>query len=197
MPETPTVGTREQILNAALHRFAYQGYPQTSLDEIAKDVGITKPAIYHYFPSKEVLFNELVNVAKHEHYRRIHDLTERRLPLSELIAETVRGGLAIVKENPDWMRMMLRMTSMGHELEGLIDIKQVDAELHGTEARMFESAVVDVKLRPGVTGETLVHFVHAILFSFISRCLFLGEPPEAEAIPERLRDLILYGVCER
>lgn len=47
---------REEIIRAAAKRFGRHGSGKTTLDEIARDVRIGKPTIYHYFKSKEDLF---------------------------------------------------------------------------------------------------------------------------------------------
>lgn len=49
--ETP-VDTRERVLDAALDLFVDQGFDATSIREIAERVGVTKAALYYYFPSK-------------------------------------------------------------------------------------------------------------------------------------------------
>lgn len=47
---------REDIIRAAAKRFGRHGMGKTTLDEIARDVRIGKPTIYHYFESKDDLF---------------------------------------------------------------------------------------------------------------------------------------------
>jgi len=47
---------RERILEGAAQSFADKGYRQTSIDEIARNLGISKGAVYIYFKSKEELF---------------------------------------------------------------------------------------------------------------------------------------------
>lgn len=51
----------ELILEKAYQHLAKNGYDNTSLKNIAKSIGITKPAIYYYFNSKEELFVTLLN----------------------------------------------------------------------------------------------------------------------------------------
>lgn len=51
----------ELILEKAYEHLAINGYDNTSLKNIAKSIGITKPAIYYYFNSKEELFVTLLN----------------------------------------------------------------------------------------------------------------------------------------
>ncbi len=51
--------TRERILETALDLFIERGYEKTSLREIAERVGVTKPALYYHFASKEKLLETL------------------------------------------------------------------------------------------------------------------------------------------
>ncbi len=53
--------TRESIVKTGLRLFLQKGYEKTSLNDIAGEVGITKPAIYHHFKSKDQLFHEVLS----------------------------------------------------------------------------------------------------------------------------------------
>jgi AcrR family transcriptional regulator len=52
--------TRARILEAAGELFTTKGYEKVSLREVAEAVGITKAALYYYFPTKDKLFEALV-----------------------------------------------------------------------------------------------------------------------------------------
>ncbi|NPA12173.1 MAG: TetR/AcrR family transcriptional regulator [Epsilonproteobacteria bacterium] len=49
---------REKIIQTALKYFAKEGY-ETSLENISKELEITKAAIYYHFKNKEELYNEV------------------------------------------------------------------------------------------------------------------------------------------
>jgi AcrR family transcriptional regulator len=51
--------TRRAILHAARQLFETQGYSATSIASIVDAAGITKGALFHHFPSKDVLFFEI------------------------------------------------------------------------------------------------------------------------------------------
>jgi len=53
-PDQPQ--TRDQALDAAEHLLETQGYVGASMNDVARAVGISKPALYHHFPTKEALF---------------------------------------------------------------------------------------------------------------------------------------------
>ncbi|MBO9524338.1 MAG: TetR/AcrR family transcriptional regulator [Nocardioidaceae bacterium] len=57
---SPRSGTRDRILDAALALFAEKGYEATSMREIAEQLGITKPALYYHFDSKEDIVRALL-----------------------------------------------------------------------------------------------------------------------------------------
>ncbi|MBX9391409.1 TetR/AcrR family transcriptional regulator [Streptomonospora nanhaiensis] len=60
MPRARSSETRERIQAAALDLFSEQGVQRTSLREIAERLGLTKPALYYHFPSREELVRSLV-----------------------------------------------------------------------------------------------------------------------------------------
>lgn len=47
---------RERVINAALKQFAHKSYPDASTNEIAKEAGISKGLLFHYFTSKKDLY---------------------------------------------------------------------------------------------------------------------------------------------
>lgn len=60
------VDTRERVLDAALDLFIEHGFDGTSMREIAERVGVTKAALYYYFPSKDDMLMAL--------HARLHSL---------------------------------------------------------------------------------------------------------------------------
>ena len=56
-----TAATRRAILEAALTVFSRQGYAAARLEDIAREAGMTRGAIYWHFSSKADLYNTLVS----------------------------------------------------------------------------------------------------------------------------------------
>ncbi len=57
---------RKKIVEAAFSLFLDKGYHGTTMDEIAESLGVTKPALYQYFPSKEDLFAAVAERSRQE-----------------------------------------------------------------------------------------------------------------------------------
>jgi len=49
---------RDAVIRAAARAFNARGYHHTSLDDIAADLGVTKPTVYYYVENKEQLLFE-------------------------------------------------------------------------------------------------------------------------------------------
>lgn len=61
-PPAPPEGAlrEEQLISIAAELFARKGYEGTSLRDIAEQAGITKAALYYWFPQKETIFQRVV-----------------------------------------------------------------------------------------------------------------------------------------
>jgi len=73
---------KTKIIETARKVFAQKGYHDTTMDDIAKEIGVSKGALYSYFKSKEDLLKEL-SLQNHQTLRDIintacksHDLTQ-------------------------------------------------------------------------------------------------------------------------
>ena len=55
-----SVDRRRQILDTALTSFSNAGYHNTSMNDIAEALSMTKPVVYQYFDSKRALYLELL-----------------------------------------------------------------------------------------------------------------------------------------
>lgn len=72
--------TKERIMESALALFAQRGYMGTSMSDIAKQLGITKAALYKHYASKQEILDRIVermNEMDHERAR------EYEMPESE------------------------------------------------------------------------------------------------------------------
>ncbi len=66
MPEAArdeSVSTHDRLRAAAAELFAERGYVGASMTGIAKKLGLRKPSLYNYYPSKEELFMELLEIS--------------------------------------------------------------------------------------------------------------------------------------
>jgi AcrR family transcriptional regulator len=58
---TGTTERRDEVIRVATRLFAAKGYYATTLDQIAEEIGITKPALYYYITNKEDILRTIIN----------------------------------------------------------------------------------------------------------------------------------------
>jgi AcrR family transcriptional regulator len=66
----PRADREQQMLDVAERAFAERGYQGVSMDDIAEQVGVTKPMLYEYFGSKEGLLLACMARSRAELYDR-------------------------------------------------------------------------------------------------------------------------------
>ena len=99
MPRPDRQERAERILDAAARLFAHYGYDKTTVDEIAREAGVSKGAIYLHWPGKEALAEALL-------YREVRCVIEdflQRLeadPEGGTIGSIYRHGLLATFANP-------------------------------------------------------------------------------------------------
>ena len=65
--------TKERILETALELFAQSGYLGTSMSDIAKELGITKGALYKHYTSKQEILDSIVERMNKTDYERAEE----------------------------------------------------------------------------------------------------------------------------
>ena len=63
--------TRAALLGAAQRRFAAHGFARTAREDIVRDAGVTRGALYHHFGSKEALFRAVFEAMERDLTARV------------------------------------------------------------------------------------------------------------------------------
>lgn len=100
--------TYGKIIETAYELIAEHGLDHTSMQMIAKEVGISKPAIYYYFASKDVLIDVLFEeICKEMGFGKcfvIDEYTERNFQ-----SKLLEDGYRMIRDqqaNPDFSRVV-------------------------------------------------------------------------------------------
>jgi AcrR family transcriptional regulator len=116
---------REMICDAAAVLFRERGYRGTSIDEIGAAVGMTGPALYRHFPSKEALLAEILERALERARLEIEGARKQgggpRAELENIVARMV----AVVLEEGETVMVVAReMNLLSSEARGRIVRRQ-------------------------------------------------------------------------
>jgi len=129
------VTTRERILDVALDLFVRKGYAETSLREIAAELGFSKAALYYHYESKQDILLAL--------HLRVHELTADLLPLLQMGAEAnddtwlrlVDGLIGVALRNRRVLELHLRNREAIDELHSDAAVLAKHGSIHNNEVQ--------------------------------------------------------------
>ena len=78
--------TKERIMGTALELFAEKGYLGTSMNDIAKQLGFTKAALYKHYTSKQEILDRIVERMNEMDYERAKQFEMPEGNLAEIVA---------------------------------------------------------------------------------------------------------------
>lgn len=144
---------RDELLGKAAELFSRRGYANTTIQDIAQELGLSRSSLYHYFPSKEELLRALIEAetaGSFEFLGKLRDDTS--LTASERLRQAVRSSVARRLAGGASMRLLERLESdMPEELLAQFNrvrrqILQFYIDIVETGIRNGEFRVVDSKL---------------------------------------------------
>jgi AcrR family transcriptional regulator len=169
------VDTREEVKAVALELFSTRGFEQTSLREIAEQLGITKAALYYHFASKRDLLSALITPM-------IDDLRSFVTEAETRAAEEPRAALE------GFFDMCVRHRRV---LAGLLRDVQVLAEMDLVATMIQWRTQLDVLL----TGPEPADRVRAVVaLGGLQDCVILFAGDDVAAIREQAIDAALRAL---
>lgn len=111
MREDQEADKKQAVMNATLALIAEKGFHGTSMSEVAKKAKVAVGTIYHYFPSKEELINELYLNLQDDLERQIHRGYEAGNPMMETLRRVWFNWIAFNVDHPEEFAFMEQYAS--------------------------------------------------------------------------------------
>ena len=98
-----------QILDAASRCFARDGFAGTTVQQIAREAGLTKSMIHYYFESKQVLILELQAFIHERYFRRVQQKLEALGPGSDKRLQEALWEVYDLVKDKQFLRLQLEL----------------------------------------------------------------------------------------
>ena len=102
---------RAKILAAAISAFAREGYEKTTMDQIAAGANITKPVLYDHFPSKQALFQAVLETIRDGLIAKGRSIVAEDTDPADKFRRAVDAFLGFVEDEPAAARVLLTVPS--------------------------------------------------------------------------------------
>jgi TetR/AcrR family transcriptional regulator len=183
--------TGDRILEAALRSFGSEGVDGTSLDALARDLGVTKQAILYWYPSKEALLDAVIDFCVSELQRRFSQvLTGDARQGFGRVEAVVRTAFRLAARHPAMLGFVREVNRIGPPTSArltaavapmlLSAADWLDAEMAAGRLRRHDPKLLVLVAYSSVTGlATEVEVLRA-----------LGEEPTLPSLVRRRDQLI-------
>ena len=120
---------KNQLIKAASKRFSKLGYYKTTLEEVARDIRIGKATIYHYFTSKDELYNAVLEWESNDIIEKIKSIfNDETIDISERFIKYFELKNNILSDN---------------KIISLLFIRKISSELNEKESELLERLIAD------------------------------------------------------
>ncbi len=97
----------QRILDAAYRLFGKQGYEGTTLQDIAREVGLVKSGILYYFANKEEILLRVLEKHVGEFFSTLSGTNLKDMKMAEAGAYILEKSCDFLLRNPDFFRIYL------------------------------------------------------------------------------------------
>ena len=185
---------RRQILDAAVRVFAREGFHATRVSDIADEADVAYGLVYHYFPSKEKVLDEifterwsLLLVAIEEADQSSEDPRDKLRSVARFIIDSYRY-------DPDLMKVIIVEVTRAANSFGRTHLDQIDAAF-----RLIERIITDGQRSGAFRTEVDPYFASMTFYGVIEQLLtgwIFGLLPSGEAEFETADDRVVGMVCD-
>ncbi len=103
------LNNKKIIFREAARLFSEKGYERTSMRAIAEAAGVSKPAIYYYFPNKDALFEEMLAAAQEQIQETLEKIQSSTLGTIEKLTDIAVSRFAMYQEHPELSKFLTDM----------------------------------------------------------------------------------------
>jgi AcrR family transcriptional regulator len=181
---------RKQLLTESFELFAEIGYGKITMRQLAQKLGISTGTLYHYFPSKEAMFIQLVEELAQ---RDISNFLIQAESVPPDIRSRVRAILDFTQENRDYFSKQLTIGMDYYQQQvGKADVSKEDlsqsyiAIYEQLDRETIEAINNYLQIDNYATGEFILTFVNGLLLCQLYQPNFKSWNAQAEILIEAI-----------
>ncbi|MCG8569617.1 MAG: TetR/AcrR family transcriptional regulator [Spirochaetes bacterium] len=194
--------TKTQIIKVALKHICLKGYKDVSLNEIAKEVGIAKPSLYHYFKGKDEMFSEVIRYFFSWWGKWMKDIFHAETDLKTLLEKMLTSFAQIDRELMDILETKEEMRFGVYYLvfDSIRYVPRFD-EIYGKNnqemEKLFKVKVEEAIARKVISKRidyTTIFYLFGALLEGINISRILDTTIDANRIGEKCFEIIWNGI---
>jgi AcrR family transcriptional regulator len=172
------VGLRHHLAERAARLFLRRGYSALGMREIAEGLGVSKSALYHYFPSKRALFDAAGQVAVARMANAFTGPPDGKASPDAKVAAILAGIRALSADFHDEIVLLTDyLRTVGDDQEARDGVARSNAMLRASIA--------------AIVGPSNARLVQSLSYGFLLQRIFAPAAEDFAQFESDLRDLLL------
>jgi AcrR family transcriptional regulator len=188
-PQRPTQAerlarTRTALLHSAARGLSRYGYGNLVLEQVAREAGYTRGALYHQFRDKEDLALAVVEWVDETWWREVGALVDDEPDPATALVALARGHAVYCRRDVARVMMALRVEFSGQDHPVGREVERISRTLVDFCARLINAGRRDGSIPPGPPAKTVaLALLGAVEGAVIS---LAGKRPHDEALAGRV-----------
>lgn len=188
------VDKRRLILDAAVTVFARQGFHHCRVSDVADEAGVAYGLVYHYFPSKEEILNELFLERWQIMLDAIAEIDRREgLGPREKLHEVAGFIIDSYRHEPDLMKVIIVEVTRAANSFGRLHLEKI-REAYDEIAKIVEAARRDGTFKQDISAQFGAMCFYGAIEQLLSAWIFDLLPATEEEF-ERAKMLVVEAIC--
>jgi AcrR family transcriptional regulator len=183
---------RELILSTAAEMFARKGLRATTVRGIADAVGVLSGSLYHHFPSKDAIVDEVLSRYLDEIRARYAVVLASGKGPAERLHDLVVTSLEIAEEQPHATAIYQNEGQYLREMPGFGNIQSAAAEIQQTWLQVIAAGVADGVFRDDIPSWVFYRLIRDAVWLSI-RWHRPDGPYSTHQLAEDVTVLFLHG----
>ena len=154
----------ETLLHTAVKVFHERGYDGTSMEDLAKRLGISKSAIYYHVSSKEELLRLSVDRALDALFGVVEEPESRSGPAIDRLRHVVRRSVEVLVDELPFVTLLLRVRGNSKvERKALARRRELDHLVGSLVVEAEDEGSIRPDVQPAVTSRLLFGMVNSLI----------------------------------
>jgi len=189
--------TKAKLIEIATEMFAQNGYENTSMREIAERAGISKPAIYYYFKSKEELFLEMLKTTFQKFVKSIDEVFTSDLSPKEKLLNLIIAMFEKTKEKPEIFRIIHSINLEDIKIDIALNFRERFKFIRDNLKKIFDDGVKKGLFRNDIDMDVFLACFNGALSLHVLRFIKVGNIELNRERAEKILDLFLNGISKK
>ncbi len=186
----------EIILQAALKCFAAYGYKKTTLEDIARGLGLGNSSVYAYTTSKRALYEDVVRYVMMRWQSRVKAAVECETTAASRFRVLCETALLYLAEDTDFCALLRNDHTIFPMFPEADPYEEINAESVGMIARVLEEGQQSGEFRK-LDTDAVSELIFSIYKGFIIRAYIECEERFMETHMAQALDLIVSGILKK